>query len=151
VSGDLSIREGVIGDAEIIAKFNSALARETEAMTLDAETLARGVRRALADERLAKYFVAEREGKIVGQLMITREWSDWRDGEIWWIQSVYVSSEARGAGVFAKLYAHAKVVAQRGGAVGLRLYVEKENERAQKSYLRAGMHVGRYLVMEEMF
>src|SRR5688500_8490334 len=124
---------------------------ETEAMTLDPATIRRGVARALADERLAKYFVAERGGRIVGQLMITREWSDWRDGDIWWIQSVYVLPKARGAGVFAKLYAHARETATKAGAVGLRLYVDKENERAQKSYLRAGMHVGRYLVMEEMF
>lgn len=148
---DLKIRQGVPSDAETIARFNAAMALETEDVTLEPETVARGVARALADERLAKYFVAEKSGRVVGQLMITREWSDWRDGEIWWIQSVYVSPEARGAGVFSKLYESVRETARKHNAVGLRLYVEKENGGAQKTYLRVGMHMGKYVVMEEMF
>ena len=145
------IRRGETRDAETIADFNAAMAAETEHLTLDRPTLLAGVRAALADAGKARYFVADAGGRVVGQLMLTREWSDWRNGDIWWIQSVYVAQDFRGRGVFKALYRHVEQFARAEGAVGLRLYVEKENGAAQKTYESLGMSLTHYLVMEEMF
>jgi len=145
------IRPGEARDADTIADFNAAMAAETEHLTLDRPTLLAGVRAALADANKARYFVADAGGRVVGQLMLTREWSDWRNGDIWWIQSVYVRPDFRGRGVFKALYRHVQQLARGEGAVGLRLYVEKENAAAQKTYESLGMTPTHYLVMEEMF
>ena len=111
-------------------------------------TVARGVRAALADPAKAIYFVAETGGLVVGQLMITHEWSDWRDGDVWWIQSVYVHPDFRRRGVFRALHEHARREARRAGAVGLRLYVERDNVRAQATYAAIGMHETAYRLYE---
>jgi ribosomal protein S18 acetylase RimI-like enzyme len=149
------IRPGEVRDACTIADFNAAMAAETEHLTLDRATLLAGVHAALADANKARYFVADASAgcshRVVGQLMLTREWSDWRNGDIWWIQSVYVAPEFRGRGVFKALYRHVEQLARAEGAVGLRLYVEQENGAAQKTYASLGMAMTHYLVMEEMF
>src|SRR5687767_2743552 len=111
----LQIRDATLADAATIADFNQRLAMETEDKRLDDATLRRGVQRLLADGTRGRYFVACRDGQIVGQLMITYEWSDWRDGQIWWLQSVYVVSECRRQGVFRQLHEHARRLARDQG------------------------------------
>jgi len=148
---DVQVRPGISGDAGAIAQFNARMALETEDLRLDPDVVLAGVRQALADPQKARYFVAEIDGRIVGQLMLTREWSDWRNGDIWWIQSVYVEADARGRGVFAAMYRHVEALARSEGAVGLRLYVERANAGAQKTYHRLGMTMTHYNVMEQIF
>jgi ribosomal protein S18 acetylase RimI-like enzyme len=146
---EFSIRRGEPRDASAIAAFNQSLARETEGKELDHATVGRGVERVFADPAKGFYLVAEREGIVVGQLMVTYEWSDWRDGWIWWIQSVYVHQDARRLGVFRALYeAVCQKGRQQGNVVGIRLYVEKENLRAQKTYENLGMEDAGYYVRE---
>ena len=124
----LCLRRAVPADAPTIVEFNLRLAQESEGKTLDPATLAPGVAAGLADENKALYFVAEDNSAIVGQLMLTREWSDWRNGWIWWIQSVYVRAEFRRRGVFRALYQHVHGLAVADpGVIGLRLYVEHNN------------------------
>jgi GNAT superfamily N-acetyltransferase len=151
MSESLNIRPATIEDAETIAEFNARMARETEGLALDRATLAAGVRAVFEKQTGARYFVAEAAGRIVGQLMLTDEWSDWRNGAIWWIQSVYVDADMRGQGVFRSLYRHVEALAREQGAVGLRLYVERENAAAQRTYARLGMSMTHYGLMERMF
>ncbi len=146
---ELRIRRAGVDDVETIVQFNQALARETEDRQLEAERLQAGVQRALQLGDVM-YFVAERSGHVVGQVMVTREWSDWRCGYFWWLQSVYVDPRARRQGVFRKLYLHVrKLAGQQADCCGLRLYVESENDRAQQTYRQLGMNKTGYLVMEE--
>lgn len=148
---NLRIRQASGEDAATIADFNRRMAMETEQLALDPETVRNGVRAALADKTKASYFVAEVDGAVVGQLMITHEWSDWRNGDLWWIQSVYVHPDHRRGGVFKALYQHVQRAARAAGAAGLRLYVERDNAVAQHSYAKLGMSMTHYAVMEEMF
>jgi ribosomal protein S18 acetylase RimI-like enzyme len=144
-----TIREGTQRDLDIIAEFNCRLAHETEQLRLNLETVRAGVGAALEDSSRARYFLAEIDGQVVGQLMHTREWSDWRNGDIWWLQSVYVHSEFRSRGVFRALFEHLNRLARETpGVVGLRLYVESENHAAQNVYRKLGMSEGGYHVME---
>jgi len=144
-----TLRRAVPADAPTIVEFNRLLAEESEGKVLDPAVLAAGVAAGLADPDKALYFVAEEAGRIVGQLMLTREWSDWRNGWIWWIQSVYVSPEARRRGIFRALYGHVETLASADPQViGLRLYVEKDNHAAQQTYLSLGMERTGYLVLE---
>jgi ribosomal protein S18 acetylase RimI-like enzyme len=145
----VSVRSAAIDDLKTIVDFNARMARETENLELDRAVLTRGVRAALMDPHKALYFVAETDGSIVGQLMITREWSDWRDGDIWWIQSVYVAEPARRGGVFRALFTHVEGLARRQGVVAVRLYVEHRNAVAQATYERLGMHRSHYVIMEK--
>ena len=139
-------------DAAVIADFNSCLAAETEGKSLQPDIIADGVRTLLADPRHGRYFVALNAGTIVGQIMHTREWSDWRNGEIWWLQSVYVLPEYRNRGVFRSLYGHLEQLARESpDVIGLRLYVETHNARAQEAYLRLGFRDASYTVMEQIF
>ncbi len=145
----LTIRRATPADAPVVVEFNRLLAEESEGKTLDLKLLTPGVQAALADERKALYFVAEDDGVIVGQTMLTFEWSDWRNGWIWWIQSVYVRHEARKRGVFRALYEHIVQAARsHPEVVGLRLYVEEENTAAQQTYERLGMEKTGYFVLE---
>jgi ribosomal protein S18 acetylase RimI-like enzyme len=145
----LSIRRGRPDDTPAVTEMNARMALETERKSLDLATLTRGVRAVLSDENHGIYFVAELEGAVAAQLMITREWSDWRDGWIWWIQSVYVRPEARRQGIFRALYDHVLGEAARAqDVVGLRLYVERDNETAQRVYLSLGMQWTTYHVLE---
>ena len=146
----LIIRRGTTADAAVIVEFNERIALETEGKTLGRAVVSAGVAAALADPARGLYFVAERDGRIVGQLMVTTEWSDWRNGWFWWIQSVYVHPEARRKGVFRSLYAHVEEQARLDSTViGLRLYVEHENTAAQKTYAALGMNSTSYLVLEK--
>ncbi len=127
------------------------MALETEELTLDPRTIAGGVERLLRDPSRGLYFLAERSGHVVGQLMITREWSDWRNGWWWWIQSVYVAPRARREGVYASLYRHARSEAEAVGAIGLRLYVDRDNTGARATYKAMGMRQSRYRFYEAEF
>ncbi len=147
----ITIRRARPEDAGTVAAFNIALAKETEDVILDPAVIGPGVRAALADPVRCLYFVAEIGGRVVGQTMVTFEWSDWRNGFLWWIQSVYVVPEAREKGVFKALHARVVEEAREAGAVGIRLYVFDGNERAQRVYARLGMKDGHYRVLEQMF
>ncbi len=145
----LRIRRGTPDDAVQVTEFNRLMALETEGKRLDPEVLSRGVAAGLADPAKALYFLAEDEGDVLGQMMITTEWSDWRNGWIWWIQSVYVRDEARHRGVFRALYEHVHQLATLASdVIGLRLYVEQENLSAQQTYARLGMVRTTYLLFE---
>ena len=147
---NITIREAQAGDAEIIARNNTAMALETEHKLLDERTVRLGVAAALLDPAKGRYFLAvDDAGAVVGQLMFTHEWSDWRNGDFWWIQSVYVDPAARRLGVFRAMYTHVERLAQRTpGVCGLRLYVETDNVRAQRTYESCGMRDAGYRVME---
>ena len=146
----VTLRPAHLTDAPTLTAFNAAMALETEQLMLDPAVLEAGVRAGLADLNKARYFVAEADGRVVGQLMLTLEWSDWRNGVIWWIQSVYVEPAARRRGVFTSLYHHVEQLANAEGAVGLRLYVERHNHAGQETYKQLGMTVTEYRVMEKM-
>jgi GNAT superfamily N-acetyltransferase len=148
----IAIRPATIGDVAVIVEFNCALATETERLRLDPAILEKGVRALLADESKGRYFLAEVQGEIAGQIMHTREWSDWRNGDLWWIQSVYVRPEFRSKGVFRGLFKHLRDAAESDPSiVGLRLYVEDHNERAVAVYGRLGLKPGGYSVMEDVW
>jgi GNAT superfamily N-acetyltransferase len=139
-------------DVSIIAGFNEEIAKETEGIELHHARLRTGVETLLLDSSKGLYYVAEVENKIVGQVMITYEWSDWRNAIFWWIQSVYVHPDYRNQGVFRMLYRHIESLARtQGNVCGLRLYVEKENERAQRTYEVLGMKHSHYAMMEVDF
>lgn len=144
------VRQANQTDADSLVEFNQAMALETEGKRLDAETLRGGVQAVFADEqRKGFYLVAEAENKIVGGLMVTFEWSDWRNSWFWWIQSVYVLPEARGAGVYRRLYERVVEKARAQSDVcGIRLYVEQENTAAQAVYEKLGMDQSHYLMYE---
>jgi len=146
----LRIRKATPADLATIVDFNRCMALETEDKVLDPQVLAAGVTAALADRHKAVYFVAEDDQQIVGQLSITLEWSDWRNGWLWWFQSVYVRPEARRRGGFKALYQHVYQTARADPEViGLRLYVEKDNHTAQQTYLRLGMAWTPYLILQK--
>jgi GNAT superfamily N-acetyltransferase len=146
------IRAATDADLDTIVSFNIALARESEDKTLDRNTVTEGVRTGLADPARSLYFLAECDGRIAGQLMVTTEWSDWRNGFFWWIQSVYVEPDFRRCGVFRSLYNHTRTLAQeRADVCGLRLYVHGANNRAMRTYERLGMTTTEYNLCEEVW
>jgi GNAT superfamily N-acetyltransferase len=147
---DVHVRPAIEADLEILVAFNRAMAAETEDLGLDVERLRAGMLRVLRDPDRGRYSVAELDGEVVGALMVTREWSDWRDAWFWWIQSVYVAPGARRRGVYSAL--HRAVLEQARGAgdvCGVRLYVESANRSAQTTYERLGMHAARYRLYEQ--
>ncbi|MCZ6794871.1 MAG: GNAT family N-acetyltransferase [Planctomycetota bacterium] len=144
----VTIREARPRDLETVVRFNRALAEESEGLRLDLETLRRGVQAVLDDGSKGRYFLALRDGEVVGQLMTTFEWSDWRSGMFLWIQSVYVERPHRRRGVFTALYRHVEQLASRPGYCGLRLYVHGENGTAEATYRRLGMVSPDYHVLE---
>ncbi len=145
----LFLRRATSADVDTIAEFNRLLAWETEHKELDRDKLLPGVAAVLADSQRGVYHVAELDGELVGQLLITYEWSDWRNGWFWWIQSVYVRSDARQQGIFRQLYQHVVQLAHEAGdVIGIRLYVERDNERAQKTYAQLGLTTTNYLLLE---
>ena len=144
MSNEIQIREAGPGDTEQVTAFSLACARDSENLELDGDTVRAGVGNALKDPSRARYFLAERNGKALGQIMLTREWSDWRNTWIWWLQSVYVSGEARGSGVFAALFAHVEKLAREAGAASIRLYVDKGNTAAERAYIKAGFEMDHY-------
>lgn len=148
------IRPAVADDLAVIVEYNRLLALETESKTLDPTILEAGVAAALADPDRLRYWVAECDGHSlpVGQAAVTREWSDWRLGWIWWFQSVYVAAPFRGRGVFRTLYQHIRAEARSlPDVIGLRLYVEDANGPAQKTYQALGMKPGGYSVYEDLW
>lgn len=151
MSNEVTIRIAKREDAAALVEFNQAMAHETEGKNLDSQILTSGVESVFHDERKGFYVVAETEGKIIGGLMITFEWSDWRDGWFWWIQSVYILPEGRGKKFYSRLYDFVKEKARESKEVcGIRLYVEKENTHAQKVYENVGMQASHYLMYEEI-
>ena len=147
----LTIRKAEPRDADVIARFNAAMALETEGKVLLPERIVPGVQRLLAEPSLGFYVVAEQAGSVVGCLMITNEWSDWRNGLFWWIQSVYVEKDFRRQGVYRRMYEHVGAMAKAdAGVCGFRLYVEKENEVAHATYASLGMKETDYLLYEEL-
>ena len=152
MANDIQIRRAVAPDAGFIAESNVAMALETEGMALDATVVGPGVAAVLADDSLGFYLVAEIDGHPAGHLMVTYEWSDWRNGLWWWIQSVYVCPEFRRRGVYTALHRHVEAAARTaGGVCGLRLYVEQENTRAQQVYQLLDMYNTRYHMYEVEF
>ena len=146
----VQVREARHADAALIAGFNRAMARETEGRDLPAHTVRDGVAAVLADPQRGVYLVAELQGRVVGALMITYEWSDWRNGNFWWLQSVFVSPEARGHGVYRALHsAVVQAARERGGVCGIRLYVEKDNRTAQNVYRSMGLQATDYHLYEQ--
>jgi GNAT superfamily N-acetyltransferase len=148
------VRDAHPTDLDTIAEFNTRLAAETEGKPLDARTIRAGVFAALADPTRLRYWVAERTpgGPVVGQAAVSREWSDWRNGWLWWFQSVYVHPEARGQGVFRLLHAQIRTSAlAEPDVVGLRLYVEHNNARARSTYEALGMVSSGHEVYEEVW
>jgi ribosomal protein S18 acetylase RimI-like enzyme len=146
------VREARAADACVIAGFNRAIARETEGRDLAPHTVRDGVAAVMADPSLGFYRVAELDTRVVGALLVTYEWSDWRNGRFWWIQSVYVSPEARGLGVYRALHGQVRREAlEQGGVCGIRLYVEKSNRRAQNAYASLGMQATDYHLYEQEF
>lgn len=145
----LAIRRATAADGPIIIEFNRLLARETEGKVLDPDVLAAGVAAVLADGDKGHYFLAEEEGAVLGQMLITFEWSDWRNGWMWWIQSVFVRPEARRRGAFRALFRHVHQAATDDPhVIGLRLYVERDNRAAQETYRQLGMAQTQYVVFE---
>ena len=148
----LLIRTGQKKDVETLVKFNTAMALETEHKELTPSIVAQGVQELFKNPRRGFYVVAELEGRVVGSCMVTYEWSDWRCGVFWWIQSVYVSPEFRRQGVFRKLYEFLKEKASHEQNVcGFRLYVEQSNHNGQKPYAGLGMKKTPYDFYEESF
>jgi len=143
------VRPAVKADGPVIAKFNALMAQETEHRVLDHALLRPGVEAILADQAKGVYYVAEIGGTVAGQTLITYEWSDWRNGTFWWIQSVYVREEYRGKGVFKALFRFIEEAARsRTDVCGFRLYVEKDNDRAKQTYEKIGMKKTLYELFE---
>jgi GNAT superfamily N-acetyltransferase len=145
------VRDATPADAEAIVEFQIAMARETEELALDRHILTKGVHALFANPSLGRYYVAEADGQVVGSLMITYEWSDWRNGMVWWIQSVYVTPSYRRKGIYAGLYAHVRELVEAEPSIrGIRLYVDTRNTIAQEVYARLGMSGEHYKVFEWM-
>jgi len=148
---NITYRDAHRSDSDAIVAFQIAMARETEDLDLDREILTRGVAAVFGDPQLGRYFVAESDDRVVASLLITYEWSDWRNGMVWWIQSVYVTPEFRRQRIYAGLYEHVKTIVDTQPFVrGIRLYVDRRNTRAQDVYTRLGMNGEHYQVFEWM-
>ncbi len=148
----IHVRAAVPDDVEVIASMNGRMAVETEGRPLDAGRLRSGVQAVFQDAGKGCYFVAESQSKPAGCLLVTREWSDWRNGWFWWIQSVFVEPDCRGAGVFRALYERVQADAREDpGVCGLRLYVDDDNRSAQSVYERLGMTQTQYKLYEVDF
>ncbi len=148
-SSTITIRRAEVQDAPAFVRFNEAMAWETEQLKLDPAKLLEGVEGLFARPQYGFYVVADLGGEIAGGLMITYEWSDWRNQVFWWIQSVYVKPEFRGKGVYRSLYEGVKAMAKSSDCCGFRLYVETTNEAAQAVYKKLGMDQSHYLMFED--
>ena len=148
---EIKIRNSKIEDIEIITDFQMDMAFETEDLKLDRDLLRKGVETVLEREEVARYFIADVDSIPAGMLMITYEWSDWRNGWVWWIQSVFVKPGFRSLGIYKKLYEHIKdIVLKSQNIRGIRLYVDKRNVRAQQVYEKLGMNCDHYTTYEWM-
>lgn len=142
------IRRANPDDAKVIISFQQAMAMETELLKLDQTTLEAGVKSVFEDPSKGEYFVAENSGSVIASLLITYEWSDWRNSSVWWFQSVYVIPEYRRKGIFRMMYLFIKEEADRLGIAGLRLYVETNNSAAMRTYEAMGMTGEHYRMYE---
>ncbi|MBM4067962.1 MAG: GNAT family N-acetyltransferase [Planctomycetes bacterium] len=146
----ITVRHAMPADLDIVADFNYRMAQETEGKELDAAVLRAGVEAGLADADKMTYYLAQEDGAVVGQMAVTREWSDWRNGWFWWVQSVYVRRQSRRQGVFRTLLRHVEQAARSTPSViGIRLYVDHDNSNAQQVYLRLGFKQTGYLLLEK--
>jgi GNAT superfamily N-acetyltransferase len=146
----MNIRLATADEIDSLVEFNQAMAMETEGKRLDPDTLKQGVSAVFSDDRKGFYVVAEDGGRIAGGLMVTYEWSDWRNKWFWWIQSVYVVPESRGKSVYRRLYEFVQKMAdEKADVCGFRLYVEHDNERARSVYEKLGMEKSHYLMYEQ--
>ncbi len=148
VESPVRIRPACVPDLQAIAAFNLQLAWETEHLQLDPAIVRAGVEAVLSDPQKGIYFVAEAGGRVIGQCSVTYEWSDWRNGMFWWLQSVFVERAWRKQGVLRSLFRHVESAAVQCGAVGLRLYVEEDNEGARNAYRCLNMNPTSYRVLE---
>ena len=146
---DYTIVRGEVDDIESIVQFQAKMAMESEGTTLDLKKVTKGVTAAMNDESKGIYWVANVNGKAIGSLMVTREWSDWNNEWYWWIQSVYVLPDYRKHGIYKAMYSTLKEVAKENKVSQIRLYVDKTNHPAQQVYQRLGMHESHYLMYEE--
>ena len=147
----MTVRDATPSDIETIIDFQLRMAQETEKITLDTATVKLGATAVFNDPSKGKYYVAEENGQVIGCLMTTFEWSDWRNGNVLWIQSVYIDETFRGQGVFRKLYTHVQALVNHDPALkGIRLYADKKNKKAQQVYQKLGMDGGHYMVYEWM-
>ncbi len=147
----MKIRRATIEDAAVLSQFNQNSAFETEGMELIPEVADAGVKAMIENPHMGFYLVAEKDGVIAAAIMTTTEWSDWRNGLFWWIQSVYVLPEFRRQGLYRKLYEQVKIFAENdSGVCGFRLYVEHDNTTAQKTYQSLGMDETNYKLYEEL-
>jgi len=144
----ITIRRAILTDTETIIDFQQKMAWETEQIRLPDETITKGVNGVFNNPSRGKYFVAESDGIIIASLLITCEWSDWRNSDVWWFQSVYVLPPFRRKGIFREMYRFIKSEAERNGIAGLRLYVESNNEIARKTYEKLGMSSEHYRMYE---
>ena len=145
----IEIREGKLSDSENIVELQLRMAQETEGLQLDRNVVSKGVRGVFEEPARGTYWVAEEKGKVLGVLLAISEWSDWRNATVLWTHSLYVIPEARGQGVFKKLYLNLeKQVQQSPELAGLRLYVDKQNKSAQKVYEKLGMNKHHYELYE---
>ena len=143
------IRQARPEDAAAIVDFQVRMARETEGMELDLPTVTRGVQAVFDDPSKGQYWVAESDGRVAGSLLTTWEWSDWRNGTVLWIQSVYVLPELRGSGIYRRMYEHLRErVLDSPDLMGIRLYVDRRNTAAQAVYERLGMSREHYEMFE---
>ena len=145
----IQCRRATIEDLKFLVDGNRAIARETEGIELSEAKLSEGVSALLEDDNKGMYWVATRQDQVIGQILVTYEWSDWRNGQMWWIQSVYVSPDARRQGVFKALLDHVTHAARDHSVVELRLYADTRNRRAHSTYLNQGFTTGHYQVFEK--
>ena len=146
----MQIRTAVTEDIPFLVRYNHSLAKETENLDLDPAVLTEGVTKVLNDRSLGQYFVADLNGEVLGQTLITYEWSDWRAGMLWWLQSVYVHPDHRSKGVFRAIYKHIEeTAAQQPDVRGLRLYVKGNNQMGMKVYQKLAMEDSGYIVYEK--
>jgi len=145
----MKVRPAVSADINKLIEFQLAMAQETEGINLDKKTVERGIRAVLNDIQKARYFVAEDGKELIGCFMVTPEWRDWRAGYFIWLQSVYVLPQNRKQGVFKEMFAYLKdVVSNNSDYRGIRLYVDRENQKAQKTYAKSGMESTNYELYE---
>ena len=145
----IKIRKGKLSDSERIVELQLQMAQETEGLELDKTVVSRGVRGVFQEPARGTYWIAEEKGKVLGVLLAISEWRDWRNATVLWIHSLYVIPEARGQGVFKKLYLNLeKQVEQSPELAGIRLYVDKQNKSAQKVYEKLGMNKHHYELYE---
>lgn len=145
------IKKATEEQINLIADFQIKMALETESVNLDSPTVVKGVSAVFNDRSLGQYFIAMDDDKVIASLMITYEWSDWRNAKVWWIQSVFVMEEYRRKGIFSQFYSHIKSIVEADKNIGgLRLYVDKTNLPAQKTYAKVGMNGEHYQLFEWM-